>query len=45
MAFFQVAQSHYTTLAQSDNATAISLMAGLDRSLAQHGIVTASTAK
>jgi hypothetical protein len=45
MAFFQVAQSHYTTLAQSDNATALHLMAGLDRSLAQYGIVTASTGK
>jgi len=45
MAFFQVAQSHYTTLAQSDNATAVNLMAGLDRSLAQYGIVTASTGK
>jgi hypothetical protein len=45
MAFFQVAQSHYTTLAQSDNATVVNLMAGLDRSLAQYGIVTASTAK
>ncbi len=44
-AFFQLAQSHYTTFAQSESATAGNLMAGLDRSLAQHGIVTATTAK
>ncbi|MEP6887228.1 MAG: DUF3015 family protein [Nitrospirales bacterium] len=44
-AFFQLAQSHYTTFAQSENSTAGNLMAGLDRSLAQHGIVTATTAK
>lgn len=41
-AFFQLAQSHYTTFAQSENATPGNLMAGLDRSLAQHGIVTAT---
>lgn len=43
--FFQLAQSHYTTFTQSENVTPVNLMAGLDRSLAQHGIVTATTAK
>lgn len=44
-AFFQLAQSHYTTFAQSDNATPVNLVAGLDRSLAEHGIVTAPHSK
>ena len=44
-AFFQLAQSHYTTLAQSENATPVNLMTGLDRSLALHRIVTATTAR
>ncbi|MGH9196104.1 MAG: DUF3015 family protein [Acidimicrobiia bacterium] len=44
-AFFQLAQRHYTTFAQSDDVTPVNLMAGLDRSLAKHGIVTAATTK
>jgi len=44
-AFFQVAQSQYTIFAQSDNATPVNLLAGLDRSLSAHGIVTATAAK
>ena len=43
-AFFQLAQTHYTTFTQSENATPVNLLAGLDRSLAQHGIVTATAA-
>jgi Protein of unknown function (DUF3015) len=43
--FFQLAQSQYSTLAQSDNATPVNLIAGLDRSLVRHGIVTAPTIK
>src|SRR5919112_1886923 len=29
--FFHLAQSHYTTLAESDNTTPVNLIAGLDR--------------
>ena len=43
-AFFQLAQTHYTTFTQSENATPVNLLAGLDRSLAQHGIVTTTAA-
>jgi Protein of unknown function (DUF3015) len=42
-AFFQLAQSQYTVLAQSGDATPVNLMAGLDRSLSENGIVTATT--
>jgi hypothetical protein len=41
-AFFQLAQSQYTVLAQSGDATPVNLMAGLDRSLSENGIVTAT---
>lgn len=44
-AFFQLAQSQYTILAQSGNATSVSLLAGLGRSLSEQGIVTATAAK
>jgi hypothetical protein len=44
-AFFQLAQRHYATFAQSESPTPGTLMAGLDRSLAQHGIVTAIAVK
>lgn len=44
-AFFHVAQSHYTALVQSEHATPADLVAGLDRSWSQHGIVTATIAK
>src|SRR5690242_18174474 len=44
-AFFQLAQRHYAAFAQSENATAAHLVTSLDRSLAQHGIVTATAGK
>ena len=44
-AFFQLAQSQYTILAQSDKTTPANLLAGLDRSLSSHGIVTAAGTK
>jgi hypothetical protein len=44
-AFFQLAQSQYTTLAQSGNSTSVSLLAGLSRSLSEQGIVTATATK
>ena len=40
--FLQLAQSYYMTFSQSENATPRNLVAGLDRSLAQYGIVTAT---
>jgi len=44
-AFFQLAQSQYTVLAQSGHATPANLVAGLDRSLSENGIVTATVLK
>jgi len=44
-AFFQVAQSQYTIFAQSGNTTPVNLLAGLDRSLSKHGVVTAKAVK
>jgi len=44
-AFFQVAQSQYTIFAQSNNDTPVNLLAGLDRSLSEHGVVTARAVK
>jgi hypothetical protein len=44
-AFLTVAQGRYTQLAQSDRATPVNLLAGLDRTLSEHGIVTATAAK
>lgn len=44
-AFFQLAQSHYMLFAASEDGTPVKLMASLDRSLTQHGIVTATIAK
>jgi len=44
-AFFQLAQSQYTIFAQSGNATPVNLLAGLDRSLSEHGVVTAKAVK
>jgi Protein of unknown function (DUF3015) len=44
-AFFQLAQHQYSILAQSDHHTPVNLLAGLNRSLSEHGIVTAAAAK
>ncbi|WP_447987368.1 DUF3015 family protein [Nitrospira sp. Nam74] len=44
-AFFAVAQGQYTELAQHDRTMIVNLLAGLDRSLSSHGIVTATATK
>ena len=40
-AFFQLAQGQYSSLVHSGAATPANLLSGLDRSLTEHGIVTA----
>jgi hypothetical protein len=40
--FFHLAQGQYTTLVHSGAATPANLLSGLDRTLAEHGIMTAT---